>query len=176
MDSLIIREPGLLVRERWCNEFFPRFGIPRTEVHMGGVIFLGDRVCSDNHIHPVFFLNKPGKIGNPGAGGISDDQTGGKVDDLRTIVLHLLWRILDISAWTPVAARKSDKFDLSAAVPLKGAFAVAQCPQTFSPVQDRYLSQIMIPSFTASSIVFNSFSVHLLTMVTTISAELCLHC
>jgi hypothetical protein len=132
-DSLIIRDPGLFIRKRWYNQIFPRSGIPRTEIQVGNVILLGNRVRAHNRVHPVFFLNEPGKICNPRAGGIPDDQTSGKVEDLRTIVLHLLRYVLDVPAGAPVADRKPDQLHAVSFVRFKRPFAVAQCPKALAP-------------------------------------------
>jgi hypothetical protein len=55
------------------------------------------------------------------------------MNDLCTVVLHLLGDVLNVPAGAAVTGCKPDKLHIFSFIPFKSAFAVAQSPHAFSP-------------------------------------------
>jgi hypothetical protein len=55
------------------------------------------------------------------------------VDDISTVVLHLLRHVLDVPTGAAIAGGKPDKFHIFSFVSFKRTFAVVQRPKALSP-------------------------------------------
>lgn len=52
---------------------------------------------SNNYLYPVSFSDEITEIAYVWTWGVADNQSGGKVDNLNPILLHLLWSVFNVS-------------------------------------------------------------------------------
>ena len=66
-------------------------------------VFPGNGMGPVHDFQPVPRLDEIVKIGDSRAGRITDNHSGGQMDDFRAVVPHFLHGVFDVSAGTPVA-------------------------------------------------------------------------
>ena len=94
---------------------------------MGVVIARWDGMSTDDDVYSVFLLQKLVEIIDMRTWRITHNHARGKVDDLKTILLHLPDAILHISTRAPSTCCISHEFHFLISVETEGSFTVPQC-------------------------------------------------
>lgn len=78
---------------------------------------------SDDYLHSIFRRDEITEGLQAGAGGITDHQTCGQMDDLRAVFFHLLGGILHVSPGASAAGGITHQLDFFSLIPGKGPLA-----------------------------------------------------
>ena len=101
-------------------------GVPSAQARVRLVVFLGNRVRSNDHLQLVLRSQEVTKGFDMGAGRVANDQAGRQMNDFSAVVLQLRGRIFDVSARTAAARGVANQFHFLALVAAESAFAVPQ--------------------------------------------------
>ena len=94
-------------------------------------ILFGDGMGADDDFHSEFRRDQTAEIIQVGTGRISDDESGGEVNDFHPVFAHFFGGIFEIPAGAASAGGVACQFDFLSLVDGESSFPVAERSETF---------------------------------------------
>jgi hypothetical protein len=137
--------PCGFIAHGWFYQGLPCRIIPGSEVGVHIKICLRYRMRTYNHLDPVTFFEKALECIDIGARRIPHHQAGSQMNDLGTVLHHLIACIFYVAAGTPVTGCISNQLHISTCVDTERTFFVSHCSEA-------------LPSCTAAVAIADDYS------------------
>jgi hypothetical protein len=87
---------------------------------------------ANNDLDPISLFKKCFECIDVGAGRIANHQAGCQMNHFGAVFYHLVARVFDVAAGTPIARCKANQFNFGVRVYAESAFFVPHGPEAFS--------------------------------------------
>ena len=129
----VVRQPGLLVRERVLDALLPLIGLPSLELLVGQVVVLRNGVRADGDLNPVLHRDETGEGLDVLAGRIAHKHAGGQVDDIHAVLLHLGGHVFHVAAGASPAGSVAHQLDLLTLIAGEGTLTIMKGAEALAP-------------------------------------------